>query len=135
MKETHIETYQKTRTKLVSTQHSVLCPVYVSSAGSDVVQLLSGVELLCDPTDCRLFCSWDFPGKNSVVGCHSLLQGTFLTQGWDPCLLHWQVGSLFLSHWGSPVDRIVSTLVMMVGPGLGNLTVLICWEETGLFCQ
>ena len=28
----------------------------------------------------RLLCPWDFPGKNGV-GCHALLQGTFLTQG------------------------------------------------------
>ena len=28
----------------------------------------------------RLFCPWDFPGKNSRVGCHFLLQQIFLTQ-------------------------------------------------------
>ena len=31
------------------------------------------------------------------MDCHHLLQGLFLTQGWDLCLLrllHWQVGSL-----------------------------------------
>ena len=32
----------------------------------------------------RLLCPWDSPGKNTGVGCHSLLQGIFLTQG----LLH-----------------------------------------------
>ena len=26
-------------------------------------------------------CPWDSPGKNTEVGCHSLLQGIFLTQG------------------------------------------------------
>ena len=26
---------------------------------------------------------WDFPGKNTGVGCHFLLQGIFLTQGLD----------------------------------------------------
>ena len=26
-------------------------------------------------------CLWDFPGKNTGVGCHSLLQGIFPTQG------------------------------------------------------
>ena len=39
----------------------------------------------------RLLCPWDFPGKNSGVNCHFLLQGTFLTQGSNPsllCLLH-----------------------------------------------
>ena len=32
----------------------------------------------------RLLCPWDFPGKNSEVGCHSLLQGIFLNQGSNP---------------------------------------------------
>ena len=35
-------------------------------------------------------------------GCHFLLQGIFPTQGSNPCLLHWQVDSLPLSHEGSP---------------------------------
>ena len=30
----------------------------------------------------------DSPGKNTGVGCHFLLQGIFLTQGSNPCLLH-----------------------------------------------
>ena len=30
----------------------------------------------------------EFPGKNTGVGCHFLLQGIFLTQGLNPCLLH-----------------------------------------------
>ena len=29
----------------------------------------------------RLHCLWDFPGKNTGVGCPFLLQGSFLTQG------------------------------------------------------
>ena len=29
----------------------------------------------------RLLCPWDFPGKNTAVGCHFLLQGIFPTQG------------------------------------------------------
>ena len=52
----------------------------------------------------RLLCPWDFPGKNTRVGCHSLLQGIFLTQGSNPhrrCL-HWQASSSALSHLGSP---------------------------------
>ena len=56
-----------------------------------------------DPMDCRLLCLWDFPGKNSGVGCHALLQGIFPTQGSIMSLLyllHWQVGSLPLgSTW------------------------------------
>ena len=43
-----------------------------------------------------------FPGKNTGVGCHFLLQGIFLSQGLSPHLLHWQVDSLPLSQLGSP---------------------------------
>ena len=45
----------------------------------------------------RLLCPWDSPGMNTGVGCHSLLQGIFLTQGLNPSLLgflKWQAGSL-----------------------------------------
>ena len=44
-----------------------------------------------------------FPGKNTGVGCHALLQGFFQTQGSNPSLLlllHWQVGSLPLAPPG-----------------------------------
>ena len=44
----------------------------------------------------------DFPGKHTRVCCYFLLQGIFLTQGSNPCLLHWQADSLPLSHLGSP---------------------------------
>ena len=46
----------------------------------------------------RLLCLQDFPGKNTEVGCHFLLQGIFPTQGSNQGLLHWQVDSLLLSH-------------------------------------
>ena len=35
----------------------------------------------------RLFCPRNFPGKNTGVGCHFLLQGIFPTQGLNPHLL------------------------------------------------
>ena len=40
---------------------------------------------LFDPMDHSLGL-WDFPGKNTGVGCHSLLQGIFPTQGLNPTL-------------------------------------------------
>ena len=52
----------------------------------------------------RLLCPWDFPGKNTSVDYHFLLQGIFLTQGFNLCLLHllhWQADSLPLCHLGS----------------------------------
>ena len=50
-----------------------------------------------------LLCCWDFPGKNTGVGCHFLLQAIFPTVGLNPhllCLLHWQAGSLPLVPLG-----------------------------------
>ena len=49
----------------------------------------------------RLLCPWDFPGKNTGMDCHFILQGIFPTQGSNSRLfhlLHWQVDSLPLSH-------------------------------------
>ena len=42
----------------------------------------------------RLLCPQDSLGKNTGVGCCSLLQGTFPSQGWNPCLLRWREDSL-----------------------------------------
>ena len=44
----------------------------------------------------------DFPGKNTRVGSHSLLQGFFLTQGSNLGLLHYRQILYHLSHQGSP---------------------------------
>ena len=63
---------------------------------------------LGDPMDCSLpgFAVHEiFLGKNTGVGSHFLLQGIIPTQGSNLHLLHWQVGSLLLSHQGSP-DKI-----------------------------
>ena len=63
---------------------------------------------LCDPMDCNSPGSsvhGDSPGKNTAVSCHALLQGIFLTQGSNLCLLCllcWQVASLLLELPGNP---------------------------------
>ena len=59
---------------------------------------------LCNPMDYnppgpRLLCLWDSPGKNTEVGCHSLLQGIFPTQGSNPGL-HCEQILHQLSHKG-----------------------------------
>ena len=38
----------------------------------------------------RVFHPWDFPGKNTGVGCHYLLQGIFPNQGLNPGPLCWE---------------------------------------------
>ena len=64
------------------------------------VKFLQLCPTLCDPMDCSppgSFVHGDSPGKNTGVGYFALLQGIFLTQGLNPHLLHWQVGSLPLA--------------------------------------
>ena len=50
----------------------------------------------------RLLCPWDFPGKNPGVGCHSLLQGIFPTQGLNPGVLDCRQILYCLRHQGNP---------------------------------
>ena len=64
---------------------------------------------LCNPVNCSppgFSVHGDFPGKNTGVGCHFLLQGIFPTQGLNPHLPHQQVDSSPLSHLGSPRESI-----------------------------
>ena len=79
--------------QLIFTLHTVLmCSVMANSLRPHGLQ----------PT--RLLCPWNFPGTNTGVGCHFLLQVIFWTQGSNPhllSLLHWQADSLPLSHLGS----------------------------------
>ena len=64
----------------------------------------------CDPIDCSL------PGSSVQgisqaripgMGCYFLLHVIFLIQGLNPCLLQCLVGSLPLSHQGSPLYTVL----------------------------
>ena len=50
-------------------------------------------------------CPWDFPGKNTEVGCHFLLQGIFPNYGSNLGLLHCRWILYQLSHQGSKAGR------------------------------
>ena len=54
------------------------------------------------PWPSRLLYPWNFPGKNTGVGCHFLLCGIFPAQELNMCLLYWRVYPLPLCHLGSP---------------------------------
>ena len=49
---------------------------------------LSRVWLFATPIACQAALSMGFPGENTGVGCHSILQGFFPTKGLNPGLLH-----------------------------------------------
>ena len=79
--------------------------VFVFSGALHCVHAQSCLTL-CNPMDCSPPDSTvhgTFPGKDTGVSCLFLLQEVFMTQRLNPCLLHWQVGSLLLCHLGSPV--------------------------------
>ena len=63
--------------------------------------VLGCVQLFCDPMDwpTRFLCPWSSPGNG--VGCHSLLQGIFPTQGSILGSLHCSQILYHLSHQGS----------------------------------
>ena len=62
---------------------SLTYSLYVSESESEVAQ---SCPTFCDPMDCSLpgseepLSPWNFPGKNTGVGCHFLLQGISPTQ-------------------------------------------------------
>ena len=78
----------------------------IFNADEVTVSVAQVCPILCDPMDC-LLCPWNFPGKNTGVGCHSLLQGIFLTQGLNPGLLHCRQTPYHLRHQGSSLMLIV----------------------------
>ena len=61
---------------MIAHPHSVVLCIYVSSVVSDSWRS-HGLKPV------RLLCPWDSPGKSPGVGCHFLLQGIFLTQGFE----------------------------------------------------
>ena len=74
-------------------------------------QSLSCVRLFVTPWTVG---SQNFPGQNTGVGCHSLLQGIFLTQRLNPCLLcllNWQVDSLPIVPPGKPQYPLSESLI------------------------
>ena len=87
----------------------------------------------------RLLHPWDFPGKNTGVGCHFLLQEIFPTQGLNPGLpcckqtlyhlvhqasLHQRVGVQFLRCYTTLSFSSITVSVFLFG---------ICSQRTKIF--
>ena len=68
-----------------------LQPIFLIASACEYAQSLSHAWLFAAPWTVahRLLCPWNFPGKNTGVGCHFLLPGVFPPiQGLNLCLLH-----------------------------------------------
>ena len=74
--------------------------VYVCVCVCVCAHTLSCVGLFASRLEtARLFCPWDFIGKDTGVSCHFLLQEIFPTLGSNPCLL-------YLLYWQADVMKI-----------------------------
>ena len=66
-------------------------------------------KLLVQLLPARLLCPRDSPGKNTEVGCHSILQGIFLTQGLIMSLMLSALAGGFFNTsatWKAPEDYV-----------------------------
>ena len=79
----------------------------------------------------RLLHPWDFPGKNTGVGCHFLLQVIFKAQESNPGLLYWQEDSLPLSHQGSPIYLSIYIYIYFFFLILHCRQILYCLSHQG----
>ena len=81
------------------TSHLLLLHTTQLQAGN--VFIIQSCLTLCNSMD-GILCPWNSPGKNTGVGCHSLLQGVFLTQGSNSGFPHCRQILYCLSHQRSP---------------------------------
>ena len=92
----------------------IIC-LHISMHSCSVTQLC---PTLCNSMDwswqpTRLLYPWNFPGKNTGVGCHALLQGLFPIQGLNPGLSHCRWILYQLSHEGKPKNTGVGKLSLL----------------------
>ena len=85
------------------------------------------------PTDCSPPGPQNSPGKNTGVGCHSLLQGIFLTQGLNPGLLRCRQILYHLSHQGNPIACFTSRPSLIFQTQSDFWGHLFCFEPLRLF--
>ena len=90
----------------------------------------------CNPMDLqskRLLCPWDFPGENTRVGCHFLLQEIFPTWGSNPGLPHCRQTLYHLSHQGSHnpqvINPILYSLLEPTAPPTMTGSTKVHWKE------
>ena len=76
----------------------------------------------------KLLSPWNSPGKNTGMGCHSLLQGIFLTPGSNLGLSHFRQVLYHLSHQGRPRLAIFRAHKTLPHVFQGNLPGYFSWS-------
>ena len=102
----------------------------------------SSLTLFQPPRPTRLLCPWDFPGKNTGVGCHFLLQEIVLTQGSNACLISHALGRPILCQCAIPealhskgrkCEVSLSPFFCIVLGGVGEGGVFFKFARIGVF--
>ena len=93
----------------------------------------------------RLLYPWSSPGKNTGVGCHSLLQMIFLTQRQNPGLLHCrqilyllrcQVSPYFIIHLSKSIACTTARMNCNANYGFGTIMKCQCrFVSCSMFLQ
>ena len=112
------------------TQHLTKCKS--CSVRKNVCLAAQSSLTLWDPMDCSppgLSVHGDSPSKNTGVGCHTLLQGIFPTQG-EPRSPRLQVDSLLAEPPGKPKNTGVGSLSRLQGIFLTQE-----WNQGLLHCR
>ena len=95
-----------------------LCPPLFPRENEVNVLVTQLYLTLCDPA--RLLCPWDFPGKNTGVGCYFLLQGIFLTRGLNLGLPHCRQTLFRLIHQERPISQSLLEFMSVDSVRLSN---------------
>ena len=112
-----------TKQKSLEHNNNILLNIYLMSGLTPLCVCLvtQSCTTLCDPIDHSPPGSsvhGDSRGKNTGVGCHTLLQGIFPPQGSNPGLLHCSRILYHLSHQGSPyfhyIDNIIKKKIVYI---------------------
>ena len=106
----------------INTWWKISVPFFLSCVWVLVTQ---SCPALCDPKDCS---PRDFPGKNTGVGCHFLLQGNFLTQGSNPHVLNWQADSTI---WATREACSFPLVTWNSSPLLNDQVYMHTWKQPG----
>ena len=117
--------------------HNIKFNILILFKCSCMLSHFSCVRLLVTPWTVACIHPWNFPGKNTGVGCHTILQEIFLTRGLNSHLLHllhWQAGSLPLVPAGKNSAMLNTVTLLCNRPPelfhLAKLTMYTHWTTT-----
>ena len=104
--------------EILSHEHRKMCVCVCSCVCIYIVNIYHSVRACSIVSDslwphvsCNLLCPWNFPGKNTEVVCHFLVQGIFPIQGSKLhllCFLHWQAEFFITASPGKPICYIIA---------------------------